>query len=334
MKTLDDIAKKCGVSAMTVSRVLRNKEPVKESTRRKILAVAGQSGYLQGTKPGRPSAVSGVRSSVDVVLGVFGRCVPAFHLELLTAIEQSLARRGWDCVVRTCNGEYDQFMVLREALRRSAAVDTMIVGNFRTDQLKALVGAVPGVLLVDHPGDAAIGSGYESISFDNVEAARIAVRHLLSIGRKRILLVRGPVSHFFSREIEQGYRDALGHGGLQYADELIVEADFTAEGSFAALETAMAQGVSFDAVFTNDEMAVGVYRTLNQRGVAIPGKVAVCGCDGLQIGKQLFPALTTVLLDYGEMGRMAVLHLLKPKEERRLPCRTRLIPRLEKRDSA
>ena len=332
-RTLDDIGRSCKVSAMTVSRALRNRGPIKDSTRKRILAAAERAGYFQGLKAGRPSAPPQSARAFEVVLGNLGRRIPSFYLELITAIEQHLAQTSHDCLIRTCNGEYDQFLTLCAALKRSSAAGTMLVGDFRAEHLKALLDTVPNALLVDNPGDPALESGYESIGFDNAEAARIAVRHLLSIGRKKILLIRGPASHYFARGTEEGYREALAHAGVPLRDDMIMEADFTADGAYAALAAALSRRLVFDAVYTNDEMAVGVYRALHKHRLVIPDNVAVCGCDGLPIGQQLFPALTTVFLDYKEMGRMSVDRLLQSKGRNAVPCRIKLVPRLEKRGS-
>ena len=67
--------------------------------------------------------------------------------------------------------------------------------------------------------------------------------------------------------------------------------------------------IPFDAVFTNDEMATGVYRVLNEMNLKIPEDVAVCGCDDLPVGKQLYPELTSISLDYGELARYALEHV-------------------------
>ncbi|MEI8079561.1 MAG: LacI family DNA-binding transcriptional regulator, partial [bacterium] len=259
--TLKQIAEKCGVSSMTVSRALRHQGPVKEATREKILAVAKLFGYLHGGRPGRPPAAPDVRPVVEVVLGSVGRRVPAFYLELLTAIEQCLAVDGHDCVIRTCNGEYTQVLALRDALRRCAAIGVIIIGDFQPEPLAALLGVSPPALLLDHPGDTTAGADCESLNFDNVAAAQLAVQHLLSIGRQRIVLIRGPATHYFSREIERGYRAAHAAAGVACRPSLIVETDFTVNGAATALSALIGRGVAFDAVFTNDEMAVGVYRT-------------------------------------------------------------------------
>ena len=109
--------------------------------------------------------------------------------------------------------------------------------------------------------------------------------------------------------------------------------DFTADDAYAAMVCALNANMQFDAVFTNDEMASGVYRALQERGLKIPQDVAVCGCDGLPIGTHLFPRLTTVVLDYEALGRMAIKYVLEAGGDHRVPCRVRLLPSLAVRES-
>lgn len=331
-KTVASIAAECDVSAMTVSRALRNDARVREATRRQIVAAAEKLGYIRAPRMGRPGRVEdGKGGRVELIAGTIGRSMAIFHSQLLVSIEQRLAKAGAECVIRTCNGDYEQFITLLENLRSSGAAVAILVGSFIPEQLAALLDAVPDAVLLDNPGISP--SKHSTFAFDNVEAARIAVNHLLEAGRRRILLLSGSPDHFFSRDIEQGYRGAIAAGGRSFDPELILHAGFTAESAYEAIAEAMAAGLQFDAVFTNDEMAAGVFRALLERGRKIPGDVAVCGCDGLPVGMQLFPRLTTVALDYEELGNMAVGYVLDPERDRRNPRRVQLLPRLAIRES-
>ena len=334
-KSIAEIARECGVSAMTVSRALRGNALVKEATRQKIVAVAERLGYIRSPRMGRPAAPgSEPVLKVQLIAGTMGRSMAVFHSRLLTSIEQQLSQNGYECVVRTCDGNYQQFLQLLENVRNSDAAGTMIVGSFVTEQLKALLEACPGAVLLDNPGEPSIEISYSSFAFDNGEAARIAVRHLADCGRRKILLVNGDPEHFFSREIEQGYREALSCRNIKINEKLILHTEFTADNACEMVVSALDAGLKFDAVFTNDEMASGVYRALLERGLKIPRDVAVCGCDGLPIGTHLFPRLTTVVLDYEELGKMAIKYVLEAGGNRRqVPCRVRLLPSLEIRES-
>ena len=91
-------------------------------------------------------------------------------------------------------------------------------------------------------------------------------------------------------------------------------------------------GLRFDAVFTNDEMAGGVYRALLSRGLRIPEDVAVCGCDGLPVGEQLYPNLTTIILDYKTLAAKVIESIMNP--DRAVSMHLRLLPVLKIRESS
>ena len=333
-KSIAEVARKCKVSAMTVSRALRGNPLVKEATRQQIVAVAEQLGYIRSPRMGRPAATGNEpMPKVQLIAGTIGRGMAVFHSRLLTSIEQQLSQNGYECVVRTCDGNYQQFLQLLENVRNSDAAGTMIVGNFVAEQLKALLEINHDAVLLDNPGEPAIEIPYSSFAFDNCEAARIAVRHLTNCGRRKILLINGAPEHFFSRETEQGYREALNCKNIKIDDKLILHTDFTADNAYEMTVSALNSGLQFDAVFTNDEMASGVYRALLERNLKIPQAVAVCGCDGLPIGMHLFPRLTSVVLDYEALGKMAIKYILESGNERCVPCRVRLLPSLEIRES-
>jgi LacI family transcriptional regulator len=338
MKTgasMETIARECGVSPMTVSRALCNSGSVKADTRERILTAAQTLGYLRRGRTGRPGKTrSPARLAVEVVMGGVGRTPPLFYTELLTGIERELAGRGYDCIVRTYSPDYRGFLSLVGSLRSSSADGTILIGDFSKAHLRSLLDVAPDALLVDNPGDADMDFPLQSVGFDNQEAARLGVHHLIARGCRRILLVRGTPENYFSREIEEGYREALRTADRPFEADLVLDTDFSADDAFVKVSEALEKGLTFDGVFTNDEMACGIYRALHQYGKRIPEDVALCGCDGIPVGRQLIPPLTTVVLDYGRLGRLAVEHLLA--ENRRLftDSRIQLRPRLEVRQSS
>lgn len=333
-KTLGLIADKCGVSIMTVSRALRNSSAIKESTRSRIVEVAEQVGYQRKVKSGRPRHVSeNPHRTVDVIMTMLESNAPAFYLKLLVSIERELAQRQYDCVIRTYNGEYSQFLSLCEVLRETSGSGTLILGYVEIEQLKAIFDITPQTVLVDNTGDPGFDYPYEFVGFDNVEAARLGVRHLIRTGCEKIMLIKGFPNHYFSREIEQGYREILMREYGCVDGKLIRETGFSADSAYETVMSAVEEGIKFDAVFTNDEMACGVYRALHEQGLGIPGDVSICGCDGIPIGRHLIPKLTTVILDYEQLGKISVEYLLDDNRRISLPQRIRLVPELKVRES-
>ncbi len=335
-KTISAIAEKCGVSQMTVSRALRNSSAVKSETREKILAAAEALGYNGPLKSGRPAlADDGNRPFVEIIIGNSGKNLAMFYSELLTSIEQELSKHSYDCVIRTCGNDYAQFVALREAIKNSKAAASMIFGDFEQEKLKALLDIAPDAILLDNPGGPFIGKPFNSISFDNAEAAFSAVNHLISNGRKRIVLIKGLKGHYFTTEMEEGYKNALAASGITLDEKLVLEGDFSAESAYERINQLIENGISFDAIFTSDEMACGVYRALARHNLSIPHDVAVCGCDGLPIGEQLTPRLSTVKLDYLQLGPLAVEWFLENIGKRAsCPCRMKLFPKLVIRESS
>ena len=184
------LAKACGVSPMTVSRALRPGASGASQTRERIRAVAEKSGYQVNGRFGRPRRAPAVAGQpVEIVIGTAIGSGNLCHTRLMVAIECELSRSRRDCLVRSCGNDYDQFLLLCDALRRTKPQDLLIIGYFPVDRLQSLLDLAPHSILVDQTGNAGLTGPYEYIGFDNTEAARLAVRHLLDNGRRRILLV-------------------------------------------------------------------------------------------------------------------------------------------------
>ncbi|MCF6175748.1 MAG: LacI family transcriptional regulator [Victivallaceae bacterium] len=333
--SIKTIAEVCKVSPMTVSRALRNNSSVRESTRLRIVETAEQLGYIGSPRMGRPALINNKRSSqVEVIIGVAGEDITTFHGKLLAVIEQRLALEGCDCIVRICSRSYEQFLVLQENVRNSTASATLLIGDIPVEYLRALLDVLPDAILIDSPECVGLEMPYESFSFDNVQAAKIGVSHLLDSGREDILLLTGFDEHFFSQDVIQGYREILAIRGITVNDKLIRYADFTPTGAYQVMQQLLAEKIKFDAVFTSDEMASGIYRALSEHGLNIPDDIAICGCDGLPLGTHLLPQLTTVMLDYEALGNRAIAYLLHERSKDHARSRVRLLPHLELRESS
>ncbi len=330
--TIEELAAHCGVSTMTVARAFRPDQPVSAATRRKVLEMAEAVGFQPRARMGRPRhAKSDKRICVEVIVGMTVHSM--FYSELLMVVVRELAAKGHDCIVRSADGGFEEFVALCEVLRVTPPAQTLVVGYLPSAQLRALLEVRPEAVLVDHTGDPELELPCSSIAFDNAEAARIATRHLIALGRKRILLVNGFSGHYFSRDVESGYREALAHAGIRADPDLIMETNFTVELAVSQVDQALKGGLRFDAIFTSDEMAIGLLHLLHRHGICVPNDVAVVGCDGLAFGRYTVPPLTTVFLDQGRLGRTAVKHVLDKDRSEEACCSIRLRPCLEQRES-
>jgi LacI family transcriptional regulator len=155
------------------------------------------------------------------------------------------------------------------------------------------------------------------------------------MGRRRVLLIAGRRGHYFTNDMVSAYRITLDECGVDFDPALVVNADFHADGGYEAARQALFSGLEFDAVFSNDEMACGAMRAIQQAGRRIPLDVAVVGFDGLPIGAMSMPSLTTVVVDRAGMGRLAVKRLLDMEESSMMenPEKVCLFPGLLIRES-
>ena len=331
--SITDIARECGVSAMTVSRALRQSSKVHPDTLARILAKAEELGYFKSSRLGRPLCPSGnVPRRIHLILGGSGSTVSIFHSRLVNHIQRTLIRYNCECLLFSNDASYSGFLILLQALKRREADAHIIIGDFPDNQLKTLLMSFPGAILLDNPGIPEFDATFSSFNFDNVAGAAAMLKHLLDSGRRRILLLGGRKDHFFTMAMEQAYMELLPEYGIETDPELIRYADFTAPGAAAAMEKVIAEKIHFDAVFSNDEMALGVYRVLADHHISIPQDVAVAGCDNLPLGQMLYPALSTVDLDYGKLARAALDFLLEEKNTFS-PCRIMITPELKLRES-
>lgn len=326
-----DIAQACQVSAMTVSRALRQSSKVHPATLAKVLEKAEELGYFKSSRLGRPRRGHPDKPSrVQLVLGGVGSTVSIFHSRLVNSIQRKLICHNCECVLFSNDASYSSFLILLEALKRQQADATIIIGDFPESQLKTLLMTFPGAILLDNPGIDEFDATFSSFNFDNRAAAESMLEHLLNSGRRNIVLLNGRKGHFFSEAMEYAYRKLLPQYGFEVDERMILHADFTSVSAAEAMEEFMQKNIPFDAVFTNDEMALGVYRVLLSCNIAIPSQVAVAGCDNLPLGQMLYPSLSTVDLDYGKLADAAVNFLLDDGEKftpRRILIHTALLPR-------
>lgn len=310
--SLKDVAEYCNVSLMTVSRAFRKDSVISPDTRAKILQAAEKLNYRCGNRRGRPQSVNKrtPNMQIQLIFGTASSNIAYFHMRLLTALEQQLSLKGYDCLIRTATGDYDSFVRLLDNARNHKCAATLLMGDFHKEQLGSLLNTIPGAILLDNSGDDLFNGIYSSFSFDNRQAAMLGVNHLIQdCGRKKVLLINGFRNHFFSNELLDGYKSSLAQCGIDFNESLILNTDFSAESAASALKKFIADGGKFDAVFTNDEMATGVYRVLHEYNINIPSDVSICGCDDLPVGKQLYPELTSISLNYAELAKYAITHL-------------------------
>ncbi|MDE3230250.1 MAG: substrate-binding domain-containing protein, partial [Chloroflexota bacterium] len=196
------------------------------------------------------------------------------------------------------------------ATHLTAGLLAIYPGALFSEQLTELYGqGVPVVTIDDQRAHT-----MPWVRADDSGGAYDAVRHLSGLGHRRIAHIQGPREYLVSSQRHEGYLRALADAGITPDPRLIVEGDFLPQSGYSRAKDLfdLAPEVRPTAVFASaDQMAYGVMRAAEERGIAIPGDLALVGYDDDVPSAHVLPSLTTVHQPSYEMGREAIALLLK-----------------------
>lgn len=299
--TVRDVARMAGVSTATVSRVLSGHgERVQEPTRQKVIQAADQLGYQPSSLPqmmrrGRSNA--------------FGVVVSDIENPFFTAVIRGCEREAHDLGYRVVLINTDENDLKEEAALHALASDR-IAGVVLASTGKAHRGTLSlrsvGAPVVAIDNNLA-GTAVDLVKVDNVEAARRALAHLMSLGHKRITMLSGPEYPSSIQEREWGFRQETA--SLQNVGEYgsIVRGDLREAGAYAASLSILTAPDPPTAIFSVNNMStMGLLRAINDLQVRIPSDLSVVGFDDIPLGTVLRPPLTAIAQPTEEIGRTAV----------------------------
>ena len=290
--TLEDVARRAGVSRALVSIVMRGVPGASAETRQRVMAAAAEIGY-------RPDArarllASGQSRLLGVVFGMSGR----FHLELLDGLYVAAEKLDYQVILSGLTPSRDE----------ARAAETLL--DFRCEAVILLALERPVPLLAGRLPVVVVGWKAEEAAVDVVrtsddEGMRLAVDHLVDLGHRRILHVDGgpgPVSTSRRR----GYRAAMRRRGLEKEVRAIRGGISQEDGSSAARHLLADDSLPTAIIAYNDDVAAGLVESLGGAGVSIPDKVSVVGWDDSSLARLPHIDLTTVRQDADVMTRLAV----------------------------
>jgi len=316
--TLSAVAELAGVSAITVSRVLRLPAMVAPQTRAKVEAAMRELGYVPNQLAG---ALAGARTkSVGVLVPTIANSIFA---DTVQGLSDELEPLGFAVIL--AQSRYDagreDHMLAALLSRRPEAI--IMVGSPATEDGARLLrrAGIPVVEtweLPPSPIDAVAG-------FDNFAAGVAVATHLIAQGRKNLAFIGGDDPRATRRW--NGYCEMALGAGLKVPRRLVLERN--ASGSIAAL----AELPGVDAVFAaNDATAIGFMSGLRRAGVLRDGPaagqpVAVVGLGDLEMGRLMAPSLSTIRVHGDAIGRTAAKLILSREGPRRIDLGFELVLR-------
>jgi LacI family transcriptional regulator len=325
--TIYDVARVAGVSTATVSRVLRGSEVVRPDTRRRVLGVIAELGFVPDA-----SARGLTRRRKDLIaLAGLVRSTAELDVEhnsllfidhIVHAAEHAL--RGTDySLMLTFGSRGEHFEQRLRAIAGKA--DGLLMAEEVLDRgdLRALAAQLPVVVIAGSP-DQTVTDVYRS---DNTSGMTALTRHLTGQhGYQRLCFVAGPKDAPDAQARYEAFEEAVASSPGSSIDQ-VIHGDFSEDSGIAAAKillgrTALPQAVACG----NDQMAIGVLRELQRAGIRVPADVAVTGFDDVYPSRVIDPPLTTVSQPFNDLGGRATARLLARIDDPALAPVTEVLP--------
>ncbi len=303
--TIVDVAARAGVGVGTVSRVINGRPRVAPATRERVLAAIAELGFRPN--PSARALVQGRTSRLAVVVPFLTN--PSF-VERLRGVTAVVRPTAYQLVLFAVQDPEHRDECLHELADPQQADGVLLISIWPSDaQIGAFAAAqVPLVLLEsDHPT-------VPSLTLDDVAGGRLATRHLLDLGHRRIGFVGDAPDDRFgfvsSPRRLQGYRDALAEAGIA-PDPALVRTGPHGMDTATDLAGELLDGPEPPtAIFAaSDTQALGVLAAARTRGLAVPRDLSVIGFDDIDVATHV--GLTTVRQHLEDSGRLATELLLE-----------------------
>ena len=309
MATIKDIARIAGVSVTTVSKVLNDYPDISKQTKEMVKRVIARENY-------RPNAIArSLSSHKSHSIGIFftdhrnsGLRHPFFR-DIIYGIEKTLFQESYDLILFAHQwGDTFSYAEKCQSRQVDGAVLMGMPGN--DPYLERLIDSEIPTVFIDLELS---GKNSCYVISDNVEGAGQAVSYLAKLGHEQIGMIMGQKNTKPAQDRLSGFKQRIKELHLQYQSEWIVEADFSENGGYQAMNRILKlSGPYPTAIFCQgDQMAIGAMKAIEERGLAIPGDFSLIGFDDIEISSYVKPALTTIHQDKILMGEKAAQLLLK-----------------------
>lgn len=307
MANIRQVADEAGVSIGTVSRVLNNKPGVGEQTRQHILSVAKELGYI-------PSKRLSPSHSQVTHLGVLS---PIFQPDITSNPFYAAVFHGVEhiCHEFHINLSYSSLRFTDTQLHsypfvvKHTQLDGLVLvgGGIPQGIVEALVAPAPlPLVLVDN---CFPDCNWDAVMIDNVRGVRLSTEYLINQGHRHIVLIGGP-DHPSIVERRLSYCETMRRHDLTAT--IVTPPNLgPTDGQWGVVEILRKLPETTAIICSNDEQAVGALRKLQELGYSVPDDFSLVGFDNINMVQFTTPPITTVCVDRGTMGQIAVQLLLE-----------------------
>jgi LacI family transcriptional regulator len=303
--TINDVARKAGVSKRTVSRVLNNSDKVNANTRFHVQEIIDALHFTPN------SQARGLAASRSYLIGLIYDVPTLFTNEVQKGVFNVSAAEGYDIVVHPCESNSPNLVDDVRRFVRRAKVDGIIMLP-PVSETTELVNAIESwdIPYVRFASELT-STPWRLVATNYGPAVTDMTSHLVKLGHRDIGFISGPKHNPSSQKRHQAFIEALASHGLELRDEFVVEGAFTYESGVRAARKLLTRDTRPTAIFAaNDEMAIGVMNVADALGIKVPKDLSVVGFDGTRFATFVIPSLSTIHRPSREMAGLAARKLL------------------------
>ena len=304
MATIRDVAKRAGVAPITVSRVINNSVSVSPETRERVKDAIQELGYV----PNRLARSLRLKRTNTLALVVTDITNP-FWTTVARGVEDAAQDAGFTVILcNTDESEAKQEQYLDVLLQKRVDGILLVPARSSAEQVECVQKQDMPLVVLDR---RVCSDQVDVVRGDSEEGACQLVRHLLSLGHRRIAVLSGPKDVSTAEDRVIGYRKALTEAGVEVRADWVLYGRFSKESGYEMTQQVLATSPRPTALFAgNNFIAIGALRALRDAGLRVPEDISVVAFDDLMADLAVEPFLTVVDQPSYEMGRQAADLLL------------------------
>lgn len=305
MATVLDVARLAGVSTATVSRALSGPDGgVRAATRERVLAAADSLGYQPNRLP-----LYLKNKTVQTIGFIVNDIGNPFYTAIARGCEDVIRRDGYSLILASTDEDpvREEGLLADMEAERLAGIIITPSGKPSDQLLRMIRRGTPIVSMDREPGVR-----LDTVGVDSEAAAHEGVRHLTSLGHRRIGIVAGPDTIGAAQDRLAGYERAIREAGIPADPSLVRRGDLRVDGGYRAALELLDLDPQPTAVFSiNNLTTIGILRATRQRAIQMPADLSLVSFDDIPTGELLDPPLTVIAQPTYQLGSRAAELLLR-----------------------
>jgi len=303
--TINDVAKKAGVSKSTVSNVINNYDWVPEETKKKVLQVINELNYVPD-KTARILAGK-IRHQIAVVIDTSqdGYFEDNFFYKIICGVESALSSANFDISVCNKNQLFDESLFMNKFIFNRGVSGLIIPAHIITDTIKErlIKESFPFVVIGKTDDDSIV-----SVNISNSDGCIKAVNLLVERGYKSLAYIGGSSFDVIPEERINAFRVCCEK--LNLKSIIIRECNNTINDGYIAFGNIFSSYDKPDGIICNDDyVSLGVYQAIKDNNLKIPNDIGVITFNKNPLVSYLTPPITAIDIDTFKLGVKAAVLL-------------------------